>query len=73
MESRKGLEEEARREYLKQKAVVDREVEMLREQELNKMLVEQEKKKKVYEGMVEQFKFKEGLRMQEMVSEQQQL
>jgi len=44
---------------------------MLREQELNKMLVEQEKKKKVYEGMVQQFKLKEGLRMQEMVSEQE--
>ena len=56
---------------MKEKAVVDREVEVLREQEMSKMLVEQEKKKKVYEGMVEQFKFKEGLRMQELVSEQE--
>jgi hypothetical protein len=32
------------------------------------MIVEQEKKKKVYESMVEQFKLKDELRMQEAVA-----
>ena len=73
MESRKELEEEARRQYLKEKAVVDNEIEKLKEQEMSKMVVEQQKKKKVYEGMLEEFKLKEEFRMQEAVSEQQQL
>ena len=38
---------------------------------MSKMVVEQQKKKKVYEGMLEEFKLKEEFRMQEAVSEQQ--
>lgn len=41
MENRKELEQEARKQYLKEKAVVDRQVEQLREQEMSKILAEQ--------------------------------
>ena len=41
MENRKELEQEARKQYLKEKAVVDRQVEQLREQEMSKIVAEQ--------------------------------
>lgn len=66
MENRKELEREARMEYEKEKAVVDRQVQKLIEEERRKIEVEQEKKRQLYNIMVDQYKAKEQMRAQVM-------
>lgn len=40
---------------------------------MKKILIEEEKKKKMYNVMVEQYKMKEEMRMQEEIAERQEL
>lgn len=64
MAQRKELEEEARRQYLKQKEQADRQVRKLIEEERNRIQTEEQRKKQYYNTMLQQYEAKNKIRLQ---------
>ncbi len=64
MAQRKELEEEARRQYLKQKEQADRQVRKLIEEQRNRIQAEEQRKKQYYNTMLEQYEAKNKIRLQ---------
>lgn len=64
MAQRKDLEEEARRQYLKQKEQADRQVRKLIEEQRNRIQAEEQRKKQYYNTMLEQYEAKNKIRLQ---------
>ena len=65
MEWKVELEKEARQEYLKERDVVNAEYEKMVQNEIEKRSREEEKKRKMYEIMLEQYELKEKVRREE--------
>lgn len=63
MAQRKELEEEARRQYLKQKEQADRQVRKLIEEQRNRIQAEEQRKKQYYNTMLEQYEAKNKIRL----------
>ena len=64
MIDRKQLEREARVEYLKEKDVVDKQMQKLIEDERKRIEAEEKKKKEYYNTMLEQYELKNKIRIQ---------
>lgn len=64
MAQRKELEEEARRQYLKQKEQADIQVRKLIEEQRNRIQAQEQRKKQYYNTMLEQYEAKNKIRLQ---------
>lgn len=73
MAQRKELEEEARRQYLKEKEQADRQVQKLIEEQRNRIQVEEKRKKEYYNTMVEQYEAKNKIRIQMEIQNRNEL